>query len=214
MSLVASVSAGSANTTSVTTGAIDTTGATILAAVVSHFDLTNTLSDSNGNIWTATTLRQAASSKAQLFYVLNPAVGSGHTFTVSGAGATYPTLTVLAFSLASPAYHSENGAFVSATTMSSGVVTPPTAPALVVSGLVCGGSPTSVSGGGLVIAENVAFSGGLHMGGAIAWELQNPAAARDALWAWSGTASAAAATIVAFTGGSAGGGFNALMIAP
>lgn len=70
-----------------TSTAIDTTGATLLTlAIVSYFAFppaVGDISDSYGNTWQALTARVGGSAQIQIFYAENPAVGSGHTVTVS-----------------------------------------------------------------------------------------------------------------------------------
>src|SRR4051812_10619033 len=68
-----------------TSGAIDTSGANFLVASVSFLvGGTPVLSDSKGNTWTARTTVNGGTSAIKEFYVTNPTVGSGHTFTISG----------------------------------------------------------------------------------------------------------------------------------
>lgn len=81
-----------------TTGAIDTTGATLLIfAAGSSKPAGSVFSDSKGNAWT--TLANwggNAGSYAQIAYCLSPTVGTGHTFTIGTSN--YPGVVVAAFS--------------------------------------------------------------------------------------------------------------------
>jgi hypothetical protein len=73
-----------------TSGSINTSGATLLVAIGAFYGATAggpgvTISDSNGNTWTALTERGPAGTRScRVWYAVNPSVGSGHTFTVTG----------------------------------------------------------------------------------------------------------------------------------
>lgn len=67
-----------------TSSAINTTGATLLVANQSAFVTLGSLTDSKSNIWTPLTGHTNGNTVQQLYYVQNPAVGSSHTFTISG----------------------------------------------------------------------------------------------------------------------------------
>lgn len=81
-SLVASAKANGAS--GGTTSAIDTTGAKLLV-IEAGFSGAVTISDSNGNTWTAGTLYNATTPNVQFFYCVNPVVGAGHTFTIAAS---------------------------------------------------------------------------------------------------------------------------------
>ena len=73
------------------TGSVDTTGATILIAVGVADSGTPSITDSKGNTWNS--LTQVGGSfptyhRCRLYYVENPTVGTGHTFTVAGTNAS------------------------------------------------------------------------------------------------------------------------------
>ena len=89
MALIAHTSAGGG--AGGTSGAVDTTGATFLVAVGVADSGTPSITDSKGNTWTP--LTQVGGSfptyhQCRLYYVTNPTVGSGHTFTVAGTNAS------------------------------------------------------------------------------------------------------------------------------
>jgi hypothetical protein len=86
-----------------TTAAIDTTGATLLVAVVSDFTGGPgiTFSDSKSNTWTSLTAytNTAGQMRVRIYYAYATSgkVGSGHTFTSAGTGV-YTCACVAAFS--------------------------------------------------------------------------------------------------------------------
>ncbi len=156
--LIASVSAGSADANDVTTGSIDTTGATLLVASVAS-SAAVTFSDSKSNTWTALTI----TGRGRLYYVLNPTVGAGHTFTATSA-ALAPSIAAAAYSGAKSNNVLDQTSFadqVASSTVQPGSVTPTYGNELLV---VFGGGDDSVASidGGFTIRQNVAFSGGLH----------------------------------------------------
>jgi len=66
-----------------TTGSVNTTGATLLTATFGYYP-SGSVSDNMGNTWVqAVTINGFWQSN--VFYVANPTVGSGHTFTLSGS---------------------------------------------------------------------------------------------------------------------------------
>ena len=83
-------------TSSVTTGAIDTTGAVILASAC--WPQPNaTLSDSSSNTWVQKTTAGGISNGSTSFYTINPTTSASHTFTCSCAGASNCAVSVLGF---------------------------------------------------------------------------------------------------------------------
>jgi hypothetical protein len=89
------------------TSAIDTTGATLIVINLSGLANAATVSDSKTNTWTRLSFYNQGGSGTNLYYALNPTVGSGHTFSV-GSSAIFPALHVAAFS-GVDSYSGENG---------------------------------------------------------------------------------------------------------
>jgi len=79
-----------------TTAGINTTGAKLIV-IHAGYAATITISDSKGNTWTPATAA-GLSPNAQFFYCNNPTVGTGHTFTIAGAG-TVSSIVVSAWSV-------------------------------------------------------------------------------------------------------------------
>jgi hypothetical protein len=92
--------------TTITSAAIDTTGANFLVAVVSSYDDTFSevaFSDSKGNTWHSAGVPSFGGGlhATWIFYAYNATVGTGHTFTESvtgGGGDGTPGMVVMAFS--------------------------------------------------------------------------------------------------------------------
>jgi hypothetical protein len=87
----------STNGTSVTTDAIDTTGAELIV-VCYHGHLTVTITDSASNTnWYESQRRPNTGGYGLIMkFIPNPTTSASHTFTASG-GSTFPTLAILAF---------------------------------------------------------------------------------------------------------------------
>ncbi len=129
----------SANTNAVTSDAIDTSTATLIAVILSDTDGSGGLSDSKGNTWIATAVYESASAGAvQLFYAINPIVGAGHTFTGGTAGKS-PTISISAWSSPlTPVFEQVVGATIAeppaAATVTAGPITPSLNGTLFISG--------------------------------------------------------------------------------
>lgn len=200
---VGHVVAGSADTNNVTTGTLDTTGATLLVLVLSNYNaVATTISDSKGNTWTALTgFNQASNAHCRIYWSVPTSVGSGHTFTASST-AGYPSISVSAFSgpvRTSPA-DQQNGAG-GASALSVGSVTPTEDNELLVTGVCCwtsggGVGPSSVDAGFTFSVSILMDAVPNHYGGGSAYKIQTTAAAVNP--AWTTTASVNAAVIATF----------------
>lgn len=179
-------SAGAAGTdSSVTTSAIDTTGATLLVVgIAKDSGGTISLSDSKGNSWTALTATTQGSTRCILYYAANPTVGGSHTFSNTGA-FNYSSICVAAFSgvATTTPFDQENGAGASSTTLATGSVTPTEDNELVITHLAFSGSglPTSIDGG-FTETNDVEFGGGNNYGSTMAYLIQTTAAAANPTW--------------------------------
>ena len=205
--LMASTSAGgTANT--VTSSGIDTTGANLIVVAVSWFGIgaVPTLTDSNGNTWTQRTAYGGANDDHVLYYCSNPTVGAGHTFTAAKT-SSYPTISVAAFSGAasSSPYSAESGAYAAAVaTAQPGSVTPAGDKYLVITSATWSSALTAAVDSGFNIAAQTNFSSGNHMGGGIAYLVQDTAAAVNPTWSGGTTSwSVALATFIPGGGASA-----------
>lgn len=211
--LVAHVIAQSTTTNSITSSAIDTTGADLLVAVTNHYiggGGSLTLSDSKGNTWTPLTLRSVGSGRSRMYYAKNAIVGTGHTFTATGTGS-FPVVAVQAFSgsdLTSP-FDVENGVSDTSIFLTSGQpgsVTPSLNNELIIAGqanLNSNGGASSIDSGftktdGVDRAPN-------GLGVAIAYLIQTTATAANPTWSWP-SAQSQALTIATFKAATAATG--------
>jgi hypothetical protein len=199
--------------TGVTTDGVDTTGADLIVVNVGWYSnggLNNTLavSDSEGNTWTALTIRSTTNIACRLFYVYNPSVGAGHTFTANdGANSPYPSIEMMAFSGAAAApFDQQNGATATATSIATGSITPTEDNELVVAGLAHeNNSAGAVSINGGFTALKVAYVGGNSQGSGLARLIQTTATAANPTWSIT-TSAESAAVIASFKAASGGGG--------
>ena len=183
-----------------TTPAMTTTGAGLLVFDVGYYGGTSvvvSVSDSKGNTWVALTA-QANGTQAsnRLFYVRNPTVGTGHTFTVSAGGSTfYPNIIVYAFSGTTNVLDLENGgsATSGAGSVAAGSIVPSVNGALVVTGM----SPSDGVPG--AVTPTTLSPSRTQQGSVVgAYLLQGTAAAISPSWSWTGGTQGAAATVAAF----------------
>ena len=113
--LVTHVADGSAAGDTITTASINTTGANFLVAVIADYTgQTTNISDSKTNTWTSRTAYTNGNNRVRIYYVTNPTVGTGHTFTATPAltpTPSYPSIFVASFSSVATTtpYDVENG---------------------------------------------------------------------------------------------------------
>lgn len=209
IAVVANTAKASVNNTSVTSDAIDTTGADLLVLSVACYSLVSTVSDSKGNTWNARTL-YGSGGLCQIFYAVNPTVGSGHTFTVSGGAATYPAVFVLALSgadLTAP-YDVENGADTdSSTTIQTGSVTPSTDNQILITALSNYPAGTDSIDLSFTISDQLQYTAN-SIGGALAHLIQTTAAAKNPTWTHSVSATEIVGAIATFKAAAGGGAFT------
>jgi hypothetical protein len=151
---ISKVSARSGDNNNVTTAGIDTTGAKLIV-VAAAYSAAITLTDSNGNTWTALTAQQSATHASRLYYCVNPVVGAGHTFTLSSTGG-FPSLAVAAYSgAASSPFDQQNGSFANAsTTAQPGSVTPTSRDQLLITGLSYNSAAAASVDSGFTLLES------------------------------------------------------------
>ncbi len=195
--LIAMTSAGSANSTSVTTSPINTTGANLIVISVSSYSLATApdFLDSKGNTWTALTAKTSSTCRSRLFYRDIPTTDAAHTFTAQ-TGVTYPSIAVAAFSgsLASP-FDQESGAFnnSSVTSIQPGSITPSQGNCLLIAGITGYGTSQLINSG--FTASTVDVGGSLHFAGGIAYKIKTDSLAENPTWSW--TTAAEVATVMA-----------------
>lgn len=205
ITLVTSVSAGSPDNNSVTSGGVNTSGANLLV-LMSSTGTSPTPTDSYSNTWTGLTMRNGSfGGDLKIWYCLSPSVGSGHTFSLSGSGEG-ASLCVGAFA-GVDAYHSENGTGSPTTDPSAGSVTPPEDGCLIVTtAAVYGGD-----GGHATIAspytlqEFVNGSNSVHWDSTLAYYIQPTAASVNPSWTMATFSVAAAVAVFTPAAGGATG---------
>lgn len=136
---------GQGNGTTATTSALNSTGAGLAVAVITHRG-TVAVSDSKSNSpWTLAKSSTDGTNLVDIYYCILTSVGSGHTFTAGSS--TAPSIDVQVYSLASAAVQVDqtNSATGSASTIATGSVTPGSTNQLIVAGAFVGGSGHSVS---------------------------------------------------------------------
>jgi hypothetical protein len=122
-----------------TSAGIDTTGANLIViGLVQAFAANVSVSDNKGNTYTAESGSSDPTTffKTSLFWLRNPVVGTGHTFTLGG-GNNNQACCVIAIKTASGGIRtgtgtSSSGGSTGSTTVQPGSITPSPAPSLVV----------------------------------------------------------------------------------
>jgi hypothetical protein len=187
IALVANTGAQSADSNSVTTAGINTTGATLLVAVVSYFPGSVSLSDSVGglgNTWVQAVDSGGTPGVSAIWYVKNPThVGSGHTFTQNVSGS-FPSIDVLAFSGTDTSANVDqiNSVGNGAPPQATGSVTPSADNEVVVSGFAINTTGSDSIDSGFTITDQQPSIAGLCVGGAAAYLIQTTATAVNPTW--------------------------------
>lgn len=205
MALIANVEFSSGNTG--TSGAIDTTGATLLVMWCSwQQPQAITVSDSKSNTWTPRTQRTARNPYGQLFYAGDAgvlSVGSGHTFTVTGSGI-FVGCCIAAFdaTLTTGVYDIENTNNTSAgTSLNTGSVTPTNDNAVVIANAAHNGGGSVTIDGGFTIPGQVPTATGFAS--VMAYLIQTSKTAANPTFS---SMSAAITTEITVFNGTGGGG--------
>ena len=203
--LLAHTALGSTTNSTVTTSAIDTTGCNLIVLVASWYTSTITISDSKSNSWTGLTAQsQGAGINLQLYYCLNPTVGTGHTFT-NGGSALAASLGVLAFNLDSlSGFDVQNGAMSGATgtTQQPGSITPSTTGSVIVAaGNSDFAGATATVDSSFTLTDTIVTANSQHYGVDTAYLIQSPAAAVNPTFTFSNSSLNMNAVIASFKPG-------------
>lgn len=199
-----------------TTGAVDTTGATLLIASIGWFNPATqsttapAVSDSKSNTWTPLTVRNSGNNVGNvLYYAKNPIVGSGHTFTLTSVNG-FSSICVAGFSgtdTTSP-FDVQNGAGgTSGATRQTGSITPSVDNELVIAGIGAGasGDPFSINVSFTIAQQD---SGGASaFPSALAYIVQTSAAAVNPTWTLNAS-DQSGVSIASFKAAAAGGFFS------
>lgn len=165
-----------------TTSAINTTGATLLHACVAGFNQPpNAPTDSKGNTWVLIgSVVVQGSQQVAAYYVANPTVGTGHTFTENSGN--FPYIAASAWSgvkTTSPLDQHSAGAGAGTQTVQPGSITPTVAGELL---LACVGSNNGTAwtiNSGFTV-YNTIIVGGIRI--QAAFLVQTPAVAVNPTW--------------------------------
>lgn len=181
----------SAGASTFTSGAIDTSGASLLVVVVTEATAGGaTLTDSKSNTWTKLTEQSAVAPACVIYYAKNPTVGSGHTVTLTGV-LFFGVASFSAWSGAetSAPFDQENGTGGGSFTNTAqpGSVTPSVDNELVITGFAWNNNQTMSSVTGCTLLDQTDFSGGNNYGGGAAYVIQTTAGAVNPTWNFSGT---------------------------
>lgn len=195
--LISNLASKSATGNGFTSSSIDTSGANLIVVYVASQQAVAApvLTDSKSNTWTSLTVRSSAGfARGQLFYCVNPTVGTGHTFTLTQTGSLC-SLCVEAWSGSnSSPFDVENGASTSgAATLATGSITPNVNGELLITGFTHVALVSVTINLGFTISDQQILTGGVAYGSAMAYLVQNTAAAINPTWTSGGTTARVAA---------------------
>lgn len=179
ITFIAGTVGGSTNSSSITTIAIDTTGANLIVISVSSY-ASAAPTDSKSNTWLPLTIQNSGSAINRLFYCINPIVGSGHTFTINTA-SSYPVISVVAAASAGPwIVQGESGTFAVVTTIQPGSLTPLKADSLFVTGVTSNGDAEDINSS--FTRYSIFSSGGARCSGGIGYKIKTTIGAENPTW--------------------------------
>lgn len=207
ITLVSHTAAASTDGNGVTTTSIDTSGSDLLTVEkVGLIGATDcTLTDSKSNSWTMLTAYSVDSEqRIQMFYSVNPTVGSGHTFTCNGT-ALAPSIAVQSWSGMAPVpFNVQNGSGNSDVTgIRPGNVTTSTDNELIVTAVSAAPLAIALSiDSGFTKTDETNYSAGLHYGIAAAYKIKSIAGMENPTWTGDATLNYWATDIATFKSGS------------
>jgi hypothetical protein len=200
------------NSTTVTTSAINTTGAALIVVVYegsynlnSPFIVTD--SASNTNWFSSQPARSGVTVYGEsIFFIPNPTTNASHTFSVTGPANTFPGLAVACFSGVWGGAEKVTSQYTpTTTTVLPGSITPTANNALLVTGYSNnGGTGTNTINASFTVADTLPNAGNAGPV-ALAYLIQTSAAAANPTWTTTGSNINATATMVSFLLGGAGG---------
>jgi hypothetical protein len=187
----------------VSTGALNCTGATLLAVGISNYSTVPTVSDSQSNSWVlATSNTTNTSGEVYLYYVYvssGSQVSSTQTFTIVGGG-NFATEFVQCWagSRATPLDQTNGGSATFNFTLQTGSITPTLNNELVISVIDDYQQSALAIDSGFTISDSTNWGGsGTSNAGGMAYLIQGTAAATNPTWSWT-TQDQAAAIIASF----------------
>lgn len=194
-----------------TSGVLDTSGASLLVISVCQYSgvAAQAPTDSKSNTWTALTeQKEAIEASNRLYYVANPTVGSGHTFTVAATGI-FSVTQIAAFSgvKTSSPFDQQNGnkTFDSISSFQPGSVTPGEDNELIIAAIAASRSTTFSINSSMTITNSSDYNSGVSEGGALAYLVQSSFAAINPTWSFTPTVPISVAATIATFKAAAGG---------
>lgn len=172
-----------------TSTAIDTTGADFLIlGMACNHGYNTTPTDSKSNSWTQLTSYTQTNVRVRLWYSIPSSVGTGHTFTCSGALIGHFLVGAFSGVAQTTPADQQNGSNGFAGSLQPGSITPTEDNELIWThyGINAAGVPISIDSGFTEIAE-ADFVAGESYGGAWAYKIQTTAAAVNPTWTRTGT---------------------------
>lgn len=200
-----------------TSGAIDTTGATLIVLSVAFYSGaiagTLTVDDSESNTWEPGTIVETANGEesVQQFYCIDPITSATHTFDGLCTNG-FVVLSVDAFSAdgdVSFVNESAGGKTDSGTSVQPGSLSATQNGSLFVTGLNFSLRNTATINSSFD-DQSVDWSSGVNVGGASAHKIQGTAGAENPTWSWSGAGEGAAAMMLFEESGGGGVVFDIL----
>lgn len=193
----------------VTTDAVNSTGAKFIVLTISSYSSTAyTVTDSKGNtILGGVDHNDGGNLHVKIYRIEDvTGAGSGHTFTADPGGSSmYIGMTVEGFDDGPLTLDQETAVNTvsGSSPLSTGSLTPSVNNCLVIAAFEADvASSISINGGFTAFAQD---SGGANEANAIAYLIQTSATAANPAWTWTGTTGVAALAVFKPTGGGGGG---------
>lgn len=184
-------------------GALNTTGATLLVMGVSKFGSNPTPVDSYSNTWLELTEYTNALTSS-IWYAANPTVGAGHTFNYGGSATTACVMAFSGIATTSPLDQQNGNASGGPATTQPGSITPSGSGYLIVTQISWNTFTGSASiNDSFTITDQIGYTGS-NFGAAAGYYVQPTAGAINPTWTLDSTAANVTTSIASFvaTGGS------------
>lgn len=173
--------AGSTNTSTATTPAVDTTGASLIVVTIGIAAAQgNTLADSAGNTYTARTQKNGAAGGSRIWYVASPTTSATHTVTVTSVVSSIE-MTAWSGTLPSSPFDVEGAGGSSNNTVQPGSVMPSQNNSLIVTGIGSTNTNTFTIDSSFTISDQFGGSGTAVPSG-MGYLVQGTAAAVNPTW--------------------------------
>lgn len=191
IALLTHTSKFSSNASTVTSNAIDTTGANFIIVTIAYYQVVPTFLDSAGNTWTLVrTDVQATNDHLRTYICYSPITSATHTFSANGSGGnTYPAIAISSWSgVLSSGLDKQSGAGAnSASSIQPGSITPTVNKELLICVFASDNAATSSQTINSPFTKIEGFgSQPFSLGVGMAWYIQPTAGAINPTWSFSG----------------------------